>query len=37
MDLNKIYNIDCISFMGSMPDNSVDFLLTDIPYGEVNQ
>lgn len=25
-------NGDCIEYMASMPDNSVDFILTDIPY-----
>lgn len=31
-----LYNCDCMKFMASMPDRSVDFILTDIPYGEVN-
>lgn len=32
--MSKIYNADCIKFMQSMFDNSVDLTLTDIPYGE---
>lgn len=31
-----IVNCDCMKLMASMPDRSVDFILTDIPYGEVN-
>ncbi|QLB21173.1 hypothetical protein A6B43_06390 [Vespertiliibacter pulmonis] len=33
----NIYNDDCISFMKNMPDNSVDFTITDIPYDAVNR
>ena len=29
----KIYNQDCIEFMKSLPDNSIDMCLTDPPYG----
>lgn len=32
-ELNKIYNVDCIEFMKSMPDKCVDLILTDPPYG----
>ena len=37
MEKNKIYNKDCIEFMKSMPNNSIDLTLTDIPYGEVSR
>lgn len=37
MELNKIYNEDCIIYMKQVPDNSFDLTLTDIPYGEVNR
>lgn len=37
MELNKIYNDDCISFMKGMGDKTVDLTLTDIPYGAVNR
>lgn len=33
----EIYHGDCMKIMAGMPDNSVDFTLTDIPYGEVNR
>lgn len=32
MELNKIYNMDCISGMQSMPEKSVDLIVTDPPY-----
>ncbi|MBO5388663.1 MAG: site-specific DNA-methyltransferase, partial [Lachnospiraceae bacterium] len=35
-ELNTIVNMDCIQGMKQMGDNCVDFVLTDIPYGEVN-
>ena len=37
MELNKIYNEDCITYMKQTADNSFDLTLTDIPYGEVNR
>lgn len=33
MEVNKIYNIDCLEFMKGMESNSVDLILTDPPYG----
>ena len=33
MELNKIYNEDCLETMAKMPDNFVDLVLTDPPYG----
>lgn len=32
MELNKIYNSDCIDGMKSMPSESVDLIVTDPPY-----
>ena len=32
MELNKIYNADCLNVMNKLPDNSIDLLLTDPPY-----
>jgi len=32
--INKIYNEDCLITMSKMADNSVDLILTDIPYEE---
>ncbi len=31
-----LHNVDCIDFMKSMKDNSVNMTLTDIPYDVVN-
>lgn len=33
MEKNIIYNGDCIEGMKILPDNSVDMVLTDPPYG----
>lgn len=35
MELNKIYNEDCLEGMKRIPDESVDFILTDPPYGTI--
>lgn len=32
MELNKIYNEDCIIYMQSFPDNSIDLIIADPPY-----
>ena len=32
LELNKIYNEDCIETMKRIPDNSIDLMLTDPPY-----
>lgn len=32
LELNKIYNTDCLEFMCSMPDSCVDLVVTDPPY-----
>jgi len=29
----KLFNGDCLEVMQDIPDNSVDFILTDLPYG----
>lgn len=33
MELNKIYNEDCLVGMKRIPDKSVDMILADLPYG----
>ena len=33
MNLNTIYNEDCLETMKRMPDNFVDLIVTDPPYG----
>lgn len=37
IEINNIYNIDCLTGMKNMPKDSVDFTLTDIPYAEANR
>ena len=34
---NKIINGDCLEVMKEMEDDSINLVLTDIPYGEVNR
>lgn len=33
LELNNIYNIDCIEGMGQIDDKSVDCIICDLPYG----
>lgn len=33
MELNTIYNEDCLEGMKRIPDKSVDMILCDLPYG----
>ena len=33
MELNKIYNEDCLVGMAKLPEKSVDLILCDLPYG----
>ena len=33
MELNRIYNEDCLEGMKRIPDGSVDMILCDLPYG----
>lgn len=32
LELNKIYNIDCLLGMREIPDKSIDMVLSDLPY-----
>lgn len=34
LELNKIYNIDCIEGMKQINDKSIDMILCDLPYGQ---
>lgn len=36
MELNKIYNGDCLEIMKTFPDKSVDLIVTDPPYSGLN-
>ena len=33
MELNRLYHMDCIEGMKQLPDNSIDLILCDLPYG----
>lgn len=33
IELNRIYNEDCLEGMKRIPDGSVDFIICDLPYG----
>ena len=33
IELNRIYNEDCLEGMKRIPDGSVDMILADLPYG----
>ena len=35
MELNKIYNEDCLEGMKKIPDKSIDMILSDLPYGTI--
>ena len=34
LELNKIYNIDCLVGMTEIPDESIDMIFCDLPYGK---
>ena len=36
LDLNNVYNGDCIEVMKSIDDKSIDLILCDLPYGITN-
>lgn len=36
LELNKIYNEDCIEGMNRIPDSSIDMVFCDLPYGTTN-
>lgn len=36
MEINKIYQGDCLELMKQLPDNSIDLILCDLPYGKTN-
>ena len=33
LEINKIYNEDCLKCMKHIDDKSIDFIFTDLPYG----
>ena len=32
LELNHLYNMDCMEGMKQIPDNSIDLVVTDPPY-----
>ena len=32
MEINKVYNKDCLDIMKNIEDNSIDLIVTDPPY-----
>ena len=36
LELNRIYNEDCLEGMKRIPDNSVDCIICDLPYGTID-
>lgn len=37
LEINQIFNGDCLELMKDIPNGSIDCVLTDIPYNEVNR
>lgn len=37
MEVNRIYNMDCIEGMQSIPDKSISAIITDLPYSVLNK
>ena len=36
LEINKIHHGDCLELMKEIPNSSINLILTDIPYDEVN-
>lgn len=36
VELNKIYNMDCLDYFLLLKDESVDMLFVDLPFGITN-
>ena len=36
MEIDKIYNMDCLEGMKNIPDGSIDAIICDLPYGVLN-
>ena len=37
VEVNKVYNMDCLEGMKTLPDKSVDCIICDLPYGVLNK
>ena len=33
LEINNVYNMDCLEGMNLIPDGSIDMILCDLPYG----
>ena len=36
LEINKIYNGDCLEVMKEIDDKSIDMILCDLPYGKTS-
>ena len=36
-NIGTIYNMDCLDGMKLLPDNSIDAIIADLPYGVLNK
>ena len=32
MEINKVYNMDCIEYMKTLPNECIDLIIADVPY-----
>lgn len=37
MEIDKIYNTDCLIGMNEIPDKSIDAIICDLPYSVLNR
>ena len=37
MEIDNIYNMDCLEGMKRIADGAVDCIITDLPYGVLNE
>ena len=35
MEVNKIYNIDCMEYMKTLPNECIDLIIADPPYYKI--
>lgn len=33
LEVNKVYNLDCLNGMSKLNDKSINLIATDLPYG----
>ena len=37
MEIDNIYNMDCLEGMKQIPDGTIDAVICDLPYGVLNK